>query len=305
MQTPNLPKILVTGASGFVGRNIVESLCQDYYIYAFARRTQQEAGVKTHENIEWILVDIGHESSLAQVMVSIKKEGGVDFVVHLAAYYDFDNEPHPEFERTNVLGTRLLLEHSKELGLKRFIYASSIAACNFQPPGKAVNEQSPLDADFPYAVSKQKGEQMLKAYSEGYPCASVRLAAVYGDWCEYGLLYILLKTWLSSSWRARIIGGSGESAIPYIHVNSVTRVISLVIAKSDQLPHFDVYLASPDGATSHSELFDMATRYYFGEIKYPIFMPKWLAAIGVYALDCLGRLIGKRPFERPWMIKYQ
>ena len=304
MQRPNLPKILVTGASGFVGRNLVEGLCRDYYIYALARRTQQEAGVKTHENIEWILVDIGQESSLAKVMGRIKKEGDVDFVVHLAAYYDFDNEPHPEFERTNVLGTRLLLEHSKELGLKRFIYASSIAACNFPPPGKAVNEQSPLDADFPYAISKQKGEKMLKAYSENFPCASVRLAAVYGDWCEYGLLYILLKTWLSSSWRSRIIGGNGESAIPYVHVLCVAQVISLVIAKSDQLPRFDVYLASPDGATSQAELFDLATRYYFGEIKHPIFMPNWLAAIGVYVLDCLGRLIGKRPFERPWMIEY-
>jgi len=304
MQRPNLPKILVTGASGFVGRNIIESLCRDYYIYALARRTHQEAGVKTHENIEWILVDIGYESSLAQVMGRIKNEGGVDFVVHLAAYYDFDNEPHPEFERTNVLGTRLLLEHSKELGLKRFIYASSLAACNFPPSGKAVNEQSPLDADFPYAISKQKGEHMLEAYSESFPCASIRLAAVYGDWCEYGLLYILLKTWLSSSWKSRIMGGNGESAIPYIHVNCVAQVIELVIAKSDQLPQFDVYLASPDGATSHTELFDMATRYYFGEIKHPIFMPKQLAAIGVYFLDFLGRLVGKRPFERPWMIKY-
>jgi hypothetical protein len=84
----------------------------------------------------------------------------------------------------------------------------------------------------------------------------------------------------------------------------VAQVISLIIAKSDQLPQFDVYIASPDGATSQSELFDMTTRYYFGEIKHPIFMPKWLVAIGVYALDFLGRLVGKRPFERPWMIEY-
>ena len=304
MKRPNLTKILVTGASGFVGRNVVEDLCEAYYIYALARRTQLEAGVKAHKNIKWILVDIAHEPSLAKVVESIKKEGGVDFIIHLAAYYDFDNEPHPEFERTNVLGTRLFLEHSKELGIKRFIFASSIAACNFPPSGKAVNERSPLDADFPYAITKKKGEQMLKEYSESFPCSSIRLAAVYGDWCEYGLLYILLKTWLSSSWKSRILGGKGESAIPYIHVNCVAKVIALILEKSDQLPKFDIYLASPDGATSHLELFDMATRYYFGEIKHPIFMPKRLAAIGVYTLDFLGRLIGKRPFERPWMIKY-
>jgi nucleoside-diphosphate-sugar epimerase len=58
MKRQNPRKILVTGASGFVGRNILEDLYQEYYIYVLARRTQQEAGVKTHKNIKWILVDI-------------------------------------------------------------------------------------------------------------------------------------------------------------------------------------------------------------------------------------------------------
>jgi len=300
----NKKKILLTGASGFIGRNLLGHLCQEYYVYAFARRTQQEAGVKTHKNIKWILVDIARESSLTKVIESIKKEGGVDYIIHLAAYYDFDNKSHPEFDRTNILGTRLLLENSKELGIKRFIYASSIAASNFPSPGKAVNEQSPLDADYPYAISKKKGEEMLKEYSKNFPCSSIRLAAVYGDWCEYGLLYILLKTWFSSSWKSRIIAGNGESAIPYIHVNCIKSLISLVLEKSDHLLQFDIYLASPEGATSHRELYEMATRYYFGEIKSPVLMPKWIALIGVYFLDFMGGIIGKRPFERPWMIKY-
>ena len=304
INTSHLPKILVTGASGFVGRELIEHLCQDFYIYAFARRTQLEAGIAHHKHIEWILVDIANESNLKIVFENIRQKGGVDYIVHLAAYYDFDNEPHPEFERTNVTGTRLLLELSKNLNPKRFVFASSLAACNFPPSGEAINEQSPLDADFPYAVSKQKGEQMLKAWSQYFPCAAVRLAAVYGDWCEYGLLYILLKTWLSSSWRSRILSGKGESAIPYVHVRCVAKLILCILNKSDQLPRFGIYIASPDGATSHQELFDMSTRYYFGEIKHPIFLPKWICGGGVYARDLLGRLFGKRPFERPWMVQY-
>jgi len=145
-----LPKIIVTGASGTIGRNLLEDLCEYYYIYALARRTQQDAGVLAHKNIKWLLVDIARESSLTKIIENIKNEGRINFVIHLAAYYDFGNEPHPEYERTNVQGTRLMLEHSKELDIKRFIYPSSIAACNFPAPGKAVNESSPLDADFPY-----------------------------------------------------------------------------------------------------------------------------------------------------------
>jgi nucleoside-diphosphate-sugar epimerase len=300
----HLPKILLTGASGFVGREMIEHLRQDFFVYAFARRTQLEAGVSPHKNIEWILVDIAHESNLEIICANIKQKGGVDYIIHLAAYYDFDNEPHPEFERTNVTGTRLLLEQAKKLNPKRFIFASSLAACNFPPPGKVVNEQSPLDADFPYAISKRRGEQMVAACSEYFPCTAIRLAAVYSDWCEYGLLYILLKTWLSSSWQSRILAGKGESAIPYVHVTCVAKLILRILHISEQLPRFDVYIASFDGASSHQELFDMSTRYYFGEIKHPIFLPKWICAVGVYIRDFFGRLLGKRPFERPWMVKY-
>jgi len=298
-----LPKIIITGASGIIGRYIIEDLCEYYHIYALARRTQHEAGVLTHKNVRWILSDVGNPSSLGRVMQNIKNEGDVDFVIHLAAYYDFTNEPHPEYERTNVQGTRLMLEHAKDLNIKRFIFPSSVAACKFPPLGEAVNERTPPDADFHYAVAKRKCEKMLREYSEYFPCTSIRLAAVFSDWCEYGPLYMFLKTWLSSSWDARILGGSGDSAIPYVHINCVSRVIDIILEKSEQLPRFDTYVVCTDGSTSHQELYDLATRLYFGEIKHPIFFPKWLAAIGVYCRYFLGAMIGKKPFVRPWMMK--
>lgn len=303
MKEENLPKIIITGASGIIGRYIIEDLCEYFHIYALARRTQQEANVLVHKNVQWILVDIARQSSLTNVMQDIKNQGDVDFIIHMAAYYDFTNERHPEYERTNVEGTRLMLEHAKELNIKRFIFPSSLAACKFPAPGEAVNEHTPPDADFPYAVAKRKCEKMLREYSEHFPCTSIRLAAVFSDWCEYGPLYMFLKTWLSDSWDSRIIGGAGESAIPYVHINCVSRVISIVLEKSDQLENFDTYVVTTEGATSHQELFDLATRLYFGEIKHPVFMSKWLATIGVYLQYFLGSLIGKKPFVRPWMMK--
>ena len=301
---PNLPKIIVTGASGFVGRYLLNHFKDRYIIYAFARKTQQQARVSIHKNIKWVLVDIANENRLAHEIQNIKQRGHVDFVIHLAAYYDFGNKPNPEYERTNVFGTELMLKYSKQLMPKRFIFSSSIASCNFPKNGEALNETTPADADFPYAVSKRKAETLVKEYSQYFPCSIIRFAAVYSDWCEYGPLYVFLQTWFSKGWNSNILGGKGESAVPYIHESCLNRLINTILSTTDKLPQIDTYIASPNGSTSHKVLFDIGTKLYFGKVKTSIKMPILIARVGVRLRFGLGSLIGKQPFERPWMTDY-
>ena len=301
---PNFPKIIVTGASGFVGGYLLDHFKDKYFIYAFARKTQRQARVPIHKNIQWILVDIANEKGLALEIQNIKQKGKIDFVIHLAGYYDFGNKPNPEYDRTNVFGTELMLKYSKQLMPKRFIFSSSIAASNFPQKGDSINETTSINADFPYAVSKRKAEALVKEYSQYFPCFIIRFAAVYSDWCEYGPLYMFLQTWFSKGWNSRILGGKGESAVPYIHENCLNRLINMILLKTDELPQIDTYIASPNGSTSHKELFDIGTKLYFGKVKTPIKMPKLIAQVGVRLRYWLGTLIGKPPFERPWMINY-
>lgn len=304
MNMGTLPRIIVTGASGFVGRHFIEATKEHFRIFAFARRSQQEVGVERHPNIKWILVDVAEKEQVDSVFMDIRKDGGADFILHLAAYFDFGNEPHPEYERTNIQGLRNILEACRRLAVQRFIFASSLVVTEFPPPGEVLTEQSPGNATFPYADTKIRGEAMLREYEQMYPISVVRFAAVFSDWCEYGPLYKFLDTWFSRSYMARILAGEGRSAVPYIHVTCLTRLLLRIIRKSTTLPNFDVYLASPDQSTSHRELFQQATRLFFGESRKPFLMPKGIARFGVYMRDMLGKLIGRRPFERPWMLKY-
>jgi nucleoside-diphosphate-sugar epimerase len=299
-----LPSIVLTGASGFVGRNFLATARERFLVYAIARRPQQSVGVPHHPNIRWIQVDIGHRESFARVMGHVRERGGADFFIHLAAHYDFDNEERPEFEHTNVNGTRHALEQAELMGVKRFVFASSVAACNFPAPGEALTEESPPDADFPYAVSKRIGEEMVADYSERLPCSIVRLAAVFSDWCEYAPLYVFLSTWLSRAWNSRILGGKGASAVPYIHTRDVNRLLFTLIRRSAELPRLRTYIASPDGSTSHRDLFTLATHFHLRREIEPILMPRPLAWLGIVVRDLVGRAIGRRPFERPWMMEY-
>lgn len=300
-----LKRILVTGASGIVGRSFLDAAKEEFFIYAFARRSQKEAGVPIHPNIKWMQVDIANFSSLKTITLNtVPPTSAVDFVLHLASYYDYNYTPHPEYERTNVMGTRHVLELSKMLKVKRFVFTSSLAAVKFLRDGGTVTEKSPVEAGHPYAESKRKGEELVRGYSGYFPCSIVRPAAVFTDWCEYGLLYIFLRRWFSRKWGARILGGKGETAIPFIHAYDLNKLLITVFRNSTGLPACDTYIASPDGSTSHRELFDAAAGFYFGNATKPRLLPKLIAVPSVIIRDILLRLIGRRPFERPWMLKY-
>ena len=175
----SLPGIVVTGASGFVGRNFLETATDKYRLFCLARRSRREAGIPRNNNILWTQVDIGKWDTLRGVVDIIKENGGADYVLHLAAFYDFNNADNPEYELTNVKGTHNVLKLAQQIGTRRFLFASSVAACKFPRRGEALNEDSLLDAEFPYARSKRAGEEMMKEYSEWFPCTTFRLAAVF------------------------------------------------------------------------------------------------------------------------------
>ena len=299
-----LPCLILTGASGIVGRSFLQAAQDRFCIFALARRGQKRAGVPQHPNVRWLQVDIGIPEALDTVMGHIKERCDPDYIVHLAAHYDFENIELPDYQHTNVEGTRNVLDQARRLGVKHVIFASSVAACEFREPGQVITESTPPDADFPYARSKRAGEAMMREYAQDFDCSTIRLAAVFSDWCEYAPLYIFLGTWLSKRWNSRILGGHGRSAIPYIHTRDVNRMILTLLERTGDLPSPGTYIASPDGATTQGELFELATRFQFRRNIRPIHMPKPLAWAGILARDLLGRLVGQRPFERLWMIEY-
>ncbi|MCK5032192.1 MAG: NAD(P)-dependent oxidoreductase [Calditrichia bacterium] len=300
----NLPTIIVTGASGFIGRHFLDTIKNDFYIYALARRSQKAAGIPIHKNIIWIRVDIAVEQAMKEILNGIANQGGADYLLHLAGFYDFSNKSDQEYYRTNAIGTRNILENSKILRLKRFIFASSLTVTEFCNPNVVINEDSPTDAKFPYALSKKEAEIFIKDYSSEFPCTIIRQAAIYSDWCEYMPLYSFLSTWLSAKWNCRVLGGKGDSAIPYLHINELCKLFLLIIKQTEQLPIFNILIASPDNSESHKELFKIAVGYnYFQSIK-PFYVPKFLAYAGIIVRYQWGRIIGKLPFERFWMAKY-
>lgn len=296
--------ILITGASGFLGRHILAAAKEKYRVFALARKSQKRVRAPFHPNISWHRADITDPKALGEVFDEVKAAGGVDVVLHLAAHYDFTGEDCPEYWRTNVEGLRNILDQCRTLKPKQFVFASSVAACRFPAPGKALDESSPADGDIPYAITKRMGEEMLAEYRDAFPSCIVRLGALFSDWCEYPPLYIFLKTWLSDAWARRILAGKGVSSVPYLHIRDAVSFFLRVADRHSFLDPGEVLIASVDGAQTHEELFRAATREYFPSPPGPVFLPKPLCRVGLHVQDLAGRLLGERPFERPWMAKY-
>jgi nucleoside-diphosphate-sugar epimerase len=241
---------------------------------------------------------------LSRVASYIQEEGGAEYVLHLAGYYDFSQKDHPAYTKTNVDGTSNALKLAEQIRAKRFFFSSSLAGCQFPNAGEAITEETPLLANFPYARSKSKAEAIIKDFSGHIPCTVIRLAAVFSDWCEYPPLYIFLETWLSKSPLAQYIGGKGDFAIPYIHIKDVIAFINHLIGKSADLPDYGVFIASQPVAVTIQEIYTAATQYYYNEAQEPVHLPRFLATLGLYLYSGLCRLFRKETFLQPWMGHY-
>jgi nucleoside-diphosphate-sugar epimerase len=297
-------RIAITGASGFLGRLLVQLLRRRHTVVALDRRPLIEAEMAGHPNVEWYQVDLADREGLEGTIACIRAGGGADVMIHLAAYYDFTGDEHPEYRRTNVDAMRVLLDASRRLGLEHFIFASSVAACPFSAPGRPITEATPPHGDHIYAQTKRAGEEMLAEYCDSFSPIIVRFAAMFSDWCEYPPLQVLLDSWLGGGWNARILAGRGRSAVPYLHVRDGAAFVMRLLERRHGLDPMEVVMAGEDGAVSHLDLYRAATEHVDGAPRRPIHLPRPLCKPGIWLRDVVGRVSGNRPFERTWMADY-
>lgn len=171
-------KVLVTGASGFVGQALCRGFAQaGLGVRAACRRPQAfPAGT------ELALIDGLEPQSDWSAAVS-----GVDAVVHLAARVhvmrDDAADPLGECRRINVYGTECLARTAASAGVRRFVFVSSIKAMGERThPGQAFSEDEPARPVDPYGLSKWEAEQALRAVADdtGIELVIVRPPLVYG-----------------------------------------------------------------------------------------------------------------------------
>lgn len=177
--------VLVTGASGFLGRAVCEAWRgRGRYIRAFAR-----AGGGPLPAVDDVvpLADPFDTAVLARAMA------GVDTVVHLAArahqLADRAAEPLAEYRRVNVEWTRAVAEAARAAGVRRLVFASSVKAVGERTDTPWTEAVTPRPVD-PYGVSKLEAESLLRAMAVpgSFDVPILRLPLLYGPGLKANML---------------------------------------------------------------------------------------------------------------------
>lgn len=104
---------------------------------------------------------------------------GVDVVFHLAAAQHEANVPDEHFRAVNVEGTRNVLDAAEAVRVGRLVHGSTIGVYRWRP-GQIVREDSPLEPDNIYGVTKLAGEEVVRSYAGRVPFAIGRISETYG-----------------------------------------------------------------------------------------------------------------------------
>lgn len=292
--------VIVTGAAGFLGAAITIDLARDHNVVGLDRREPSDALKAAAPGVDWAVHDIADAGRLGETLRTAKaKFGDLHHIVHFAAYYDFDVEWQQSYQRNNVDAVAGLIELAAELGVGRILFASSLAALDPPPPGELLTAETAPSVGIAYGKSKCLGEELFRQASDRVASVALRIGGVFTEWCELPPLYSLIRTWSAWGPIGRVVPGRGESGFPYIHRSDLVSQVRAIIAKSDELAPHEVFIGARQGVVSHNQLFPVIR-----PDAAPIHVPPALLRLPMHARCAWGRLIGRVPYERPWMLDY-
>ena len=173
-------RAIVTGGAGFIGSHLVDSLLGE----GVAVTVLDNFSTGRPDNLEHIKDQIKLiECDISKAGIWEKEFDGANWVIHLAALADIVpsiNDPEAYFH-ANVVGTLNVLQASKKYKIKRFIYSAS-SSCYGIPDNYPTKETAKILPQYPYALTKNIGEQLVMHWCQLYNLSaiSLRFFNVYG-----------------------------------------------------------------------------------------------------------------------------
>ncbi len=239
-----MKKILVTGCAGFIGSHLTEYLLlQKNNVIGIDNlsngKLKNLESFQHQKNFNFINCDINNDK-----INHILDE--VDVVYHLAALADIvpSIQKPSDYFWSNVNGTFNLIKNCKNKKIKKFIYAAS-SSCYGIPKIYPTPESSPIDPQYPYALTKRLGEEIIIHFGKIFniPTVSLRLFNVYGPRARtsgtYGAVFgVFLAQKLAK--KPFTVVGDGNQTRDFTYIDDVVEAFVEMLDKEIKNEIFNV-----------------------------------------------------------------
>ncbi len=274
----NRIKLLITGATGFVGRFLcnrllTEGLAVRGTLLAFEKKSS------LYDGVEAVLVEpLGADTPWSHALA------GVDTIIHLAARVHIMDDPLAdplaEFRKVNVAGTVRLASEAAKVGVKRFVFISSIKV-NGEESSIPYTVDSPSVPSDPYGISKWEAERALRTIEAdtGMEVVVVRPTLVYGPGVKANFLNMLKVVQRGIPLPLASI----KNKRSFIYVGNL--VDALAVCASNPAAAGKTYLLSDGEDVSTPELISRTAK--------ALGVPARLLPFPAQLMKLAGRLIGK------------
>jgi nucleoside-diphosphate-sugar epimerase len=254
-------KVLVTGASGFLGNAVCDVLRErDHEVTCLVRRPGSEpAGTSAAAG------DLTDAAALSKVVESSRPE----CVIHLAAEIASQRDAG-KIAEVNVEGTRRLLDACAAVNSPRFVFTSTVVTGDAH--GAELDEETELPVETAYGRSKQEGERLVR--ESGLPGVIIRPSHVYGPGGWYAEEFVKR---LKQPGRFAVVG-SGENMWDVVRVEDVA---SACVDAAERAPAGSLYHVVDDEPITYYD-FVALTAEALG-VGAPRRIPVWLARLAAGA----------------------
>ncbi|MFB0566160.1 MAG: NAD-dependent epimerase/dehydratase family protein [Candidatus Aminicenantaceae bacterium] len=275
-------KSLVTGASGYIGGNLIRKMAEKgMEVKAFVRKTSDIRKLKELNNIEICYGDLTDFSSLEKAVM------GSQVVFHVAAASS-DWGDYKNFFHSNYVGTKNILRASIKAHVKKFIYISTIGVLDLRRKG-IIQESHPY-GNFPgsYRRSKTEAEKLVRKHSDVIPTVIIRPPPVYGPedpQCTSRTLRFARK-------NPMFLVKGGRGIFPHVYIDNL--IDSILLAAQKKEAEGEIFNVTDDVSTTAKEFFTHLNHIAGkGDIHLSLAHPvAWVVAL---LMDLLARLNSKPP----------
>lgn len=234
-----MKKLLVTGGAGFIGGNFVhymlnkyddyEIICIDALTYAGNMETLDS--VLHNPNFKFVKADISDREAIFNIFESEQPDIVVNFAAESHVDRSIDNPGL--FLQTNIIGTGILLDASKEYGVERYHQVSTDEVYGDLPLERTdlfFTENTPLHTSSPYSASKAAADLLVQSYNRTFklPITISRCSNNYGPYhFPEKLIPLMIANALSD--KSLPVYGKGENVRDWLYVEDHCSAIDMII----------------------------------------------------------------------------